>query len=65
MTDEKMRRFLSAVKTLDWRARHVPKVWNDQYHEALSEGFVQIHFGGSIRLTETGHEYLSKATPSK
>lgn len=57
----KMHEFLSAVRTSDFHSGKVPRVWNDEYREALSSSYVAIHFGGSVRLTEAGHDALASS----
>jgi hypothetical protein len=54
----KLAEFLELVRRMDFRAGQVPKVWNSEYREALSSGLLEIHFAGSIRLSEKGHEHL-------
>lgn len=58
---EKMHKFLSAVRTAEFRSGQMPRVWKDEYREALSNSYVAIHFGGSVRLTEAGHEVLTSS----
>ena len=55
---EKLAQFLELVRRMDFRSGQVPKVWKNEYREALSSGLVEIHFAGSIRLSEKGHEHL-------
>lgn len=55
---DRLSKFLDLVRTADFRVGQVPLVWRGQYQEALSSGYVSIHFGGSVRLSEHGHEHL-------
>jgi hypothetical protein len=56
--DEKLTKFLSLVPTAQWRAawNKPPPVWNEQFRQALSSGFVRIGFGGTLSLTATGRK---------
>lgn len=64
MPETKLQKFLSIVRTADFRSGEVPRVWASEYHEALSSGLVSIHFGGSIRLSEAGHEAMATRNTS-
>ena len=55
---DRLSKFLDLVRTADFHIGGVPKVWLDQYREAFSGGLVSIYFGGSICLSEKGHEHL-------
>ncbi|WP_143279270.1 hypothetical protein [Bradyrhizobium ottawaense] len=47
--DERLKKFLGLVPTANWRSP--PPVWNEQLREALSEGYVEVAFGGRLQLT--------------
>lgn len=51
-----MRKFLTIVRDAGWRTttNRVPRVWAEEYREALSGKLVRIGFGGSIELTDEG-----------
>jgi hypothetical protein len=50
--DERLKEFLDVASTANWR--HVPKVWNPQFREALSGSFVKVGWGGVVQLTVLG-----------
>lgn len=52
MTDRNMEVFLSLVPLAGWR--DVPRVWSEQFREALSGGLVKVGWGGVIELTDAG-----------
>lgn len=58
--------FLEVARRADFRSGKVPSAWGSEYREALSSGLVEIHFGGSIRLSEKGHAHLAeKSCPGR
>ena len=58
--DETMKKFLERVQSANW-IQPPPKIWNRQYREALSEGFVKVGWGGRLALTDAGRTALSQS----
>jgi hypothetical protein len=63
MISDRMKAFLSLVKTARWR--DVPKVWSSELREALNKNLVRSGWGGVLELTEIGKDRLSAVTPDQ
>jgi hypothetical protein len=61
--DDQLRKFLDLVPTANWRSP--PPVWNEQLREAISEGFVEVAFGGRLQLTPRAALYLHTPDPGQ
>lgn len=55
--DEQLLKFLKLVPTAVWR--QPPPVWNEQLRSALSDGFISVGFGGTLKLTDAGRAALT------
>lgn len=56
---ERLRQFLSLVKDGSFNSGDVPKVWNEQYRTAISDGLINIGFGGRLKVSDRGTKVLN------
>lgn len=59
--DDKLTKFLNLVPRANWR-QDMPRIWNEQLRQALSDNLVTVGWGGALILTDAGRAAVSNGT---